>query len=46
MGIDAFVGAGLSEKDKNFGKIKINININNDENKKMEPIMNIKMMMV
>ena len=43
MDIDTFVGAGL---DKNFDKIKLNININNDENKKMEPIMNIKMMMV
>ena len=46
MGIDTFVGSELSEKDKNLVKIKLNININNDENKKMEPIMNMKMMML
>ena len=46
MGIDTFVGSGLSEEDKNMFKIKLNININNDENKKMEPIISMKMMMV
>jgi len=34
MGIDIFVGSGLSEEDKNLVKNMLNININDDENKK------------
>ena len=34
MGIDIFVGSGLSEEDKNLVKNMLNINNNDDENKK------------
>ena len=34
MGIDIFVGSGLSEEDKNLVKNMLNINTNDDENKK------------
>ena len=34
MGIDIFVGSGLSEDDKNLVKNMLNINTNDDENKK------------
>ena len=34
MGIDIFVGSGLSEEDKNLVKNMLNINSNDDENKK------------
>ena len=34
MGIDIFVGSGLSEEDKNLVKNMLNINVNDDENKK------------
>ena len=34
MGIDIFVGSGLSEEDKNLVKNMLNINSNEDENKK------------
>ena len=34
MGIDIFVGSGLSEDDKNLVKNMLNINANDDENKK------------
>ena len=34
MGIDIFVGSGLSEEDKNLVKNMLNINTNDDDNKK------------
>ena len=34
MGIDIFVGSGLSEEDKNLVKNMLNLNNNEDENKK------------
>ena len=34
MGIDIFVGSGLSEENKNLVKNMLNINVNDDENKK------------
>ena len=34
MGIDIFVGSGLSEEDKNLVKNMLNLNSNEDENKK------------